>query len=216
MQLHDAQGKRLYLTADERGAFLAAAAKAARPVRTFCGVLHTTGCRVSEALALTPEHVDLPGKAVVFETLKKRRRGVYRAVPVPPGLLDQLDLVHGVREAQPRGKGHADRPLWSWSRMTAWRHVTTVMAAADIPAGPHRSPKGLRRLRRACDLHRCAAQHAQQVDGARHARGDGDLYQRPRRRGAEHRRAHVGMSFAHRYSNCDAARADSRTMEPLN
>ena len=69
-------------------------------------------CRISEALALTPEHVDLPGKAVVFETLKKRRRGVYRAVPVPPGLLDQLDLVHGLREALKRGRGHADRLLW--------------------------------------------------------------------------------------------------------
>ena len=34
--------------------------------------------------------------------------------------------------------------LWPWSRMTAWHHVTAVMAAADIPAGPHRSPKGLR------------------------------------------------------------------------
>ena len=144
MQLHDAQGKRLYLTAAERVAFLAAAAKVARPVRTLCGVLHTTGCRVSEALALTPEHVDLPGKAVVFETLKKRRRGIYRAVPAPPGLLDQLDLVHGVREAWRRGRGHADQPLWPWSRMTAWRHVTAVMAAAGIPAGPHRSPKGLR------------------------------------------------------------------------
>ena len=64
MQLHDAQGKRLYLTADERLAFMAAAARAARPVRTLCAVLHTTGCRISEALALTPEHVDLPGKAV--------------------------------------------------------------------------------------------------------------------------------------------------------
>src|SRR4051794_7071472 len=85
MQLHDPQGKRLYLTAEERRAFLAAAAKAARPVRTLCGVLHTTGCRVSKALALTPERVDLAGKAVVFESLKKRRRGVYRAVPVPPG-----------------------------------------------------------------------------------------------------------------------------------
>ena len=119
MQLHDAQGKRLYLTADERLAFMAAAARAARPVRTLCAVLHTTGCRISEALALTPEHVDLPGKAVVFETLKKRRRGVYRAVPVPPGLLDQLDLVHGLREALKRGRGHAERPLWPCSRMTA-------------------------------------------------------------------------------------------------
>ena len=60
---------------------MAAAARAARPVRTLCAVLHTTGCRISEALALAPEHVDLPGKAVVFEPLKKRRRGVYRAVP---------------------------------------------------------------------------------------------------------------------------------------
>ena len=60
MQLHDAQGKRLYLTTDERLAFMAAAARAARPVRTLCAVLHTTGCRISEALALTAEHVDLP------------------------------------------------------------------------------------------------------------------------------------------------------------
>ena len=36
----------------------------------------------------------------MFEALKKRRQGVYRAVPVPPWLLYQLDLVHGVREAQ--------------------------------------------------------------------------------------------------------------------
>ena len=50
----------------------------------------------------------------------------------------------GLLEAKRRGKDHVDRPLWPWSRMTAWRHVTAVMAtAADIPAGPHRSPKGL-------------------------------------------------------------------------
>lgn len=144
MQLHDASGKRLYLTADERRAFMAAAAKAERPVRTFCAVLHDSGCRISEALALTPERIDLTGQAVVIETLKKRRSGVYRAVPVPPGLLDQLDLVHGVREAQKRGKGHADRPLWPWARNTAWRRVKTVMAQADIADGPHGSPKGLR------------------------------------------------------------------------
>jgi len=144
MQLHDAQGKRLYLTADERQAFMAAAAKAQRPVRTFCAVLHDSGCRISEALALTPERIDLTGQAIVLETLKKRRSGIYRAVPVPPGLIDQLDLVHGVREAQRRGKGHADRSLWPWARNTAWRHVKAVMAAADITDGPHRCPKGLR------------------------------------------------------------------------
>jgi hypothetical protein len=33
-----------------------------------------------------------------FETLKKCQSGIYRAVPVPPALLDALDLVHGIRE----------------------------------------------------------------------------------------------------------------------
>ncbi len=85
MRLHDAEGRRLYLTEEERRAFVLAAAKAPRGVRTFCGVLHATGCRISEALAMTAQQVDLSGRVVVFESLKKRRRGVYRAVPVPPG-----------------------------------------------------------------------------------------------------------------------------------
>ena len=85
MQLFDARGKRLYLTAEERRAFSAAAAKADRPVRTFCAVLHDSGCRISEALALTPERIDLTGQAIVIETLKERRSGVYRAVLEPPG-----------------------------------------------------------------------------------------------------------------------------------
>jgi integrase/recombinase XerD len=112
MQLYDSQGKRLYLTADERRAFIAAAATADRPVRTLCTVLHDTGCRISEALALTSENIDLSGRAVMFESLKKRRRGIYRAVPVPPSLFDTLDMVHGIREAQKRGGGQSDRPLW--------------------------------------------------------------------------------------------------------
>src|SRR5215212_6282747 len=130
MQLFDAEGRRLYLTEDERHAFMAAAGKAPREVRTFCGVLHATGCRISEALALTAQQIDLSGRVVVFESLKKRRRGVYRAVPVPPELLDALDLVHGIREAQRRGQGKA--LLWPWSRMTGF------------PGGPHACPKGLR------------------------------------------------------------------------
>ena len=157
---------------------MTAAFRAEPPVRTFCTVLHDTGCRISEALALTPAHVDLNGRAVIFESLKKRRKGVHRAVPVPPGLLDTLDMVHGLRKAQRRGKGHVERPLWPWARNTAWRQVKAVMLAADIPDGPHRTPqRAASRLRGA--RHRCrrAAQHAQQVDGARHARGDGDLRQ---------------------------------------
>jgi integrase/recombinase XerD len=96
MELYDTQGRRLYLTAEERAAFRAAAKDSTREVRTFCLVLHDTGCRISEALALTPRRFDLSGKAIVFETLKKRRRGIYRAVPVPESMLDTLNMVHGL------------------------------------------------------------------------------------------------------------------------
>src|SRR5215212_1497872 len=142
MQLFDAEGRRLYLTEDERRAFVTAAAMAPREVRTFCGVLHATGCRISEALALTAQQIDLSGRVVVFESLKKRRKGVYRAVPVPPELLDALDMVHGLREAQRCGPTKA--LLWPWSRMTAFRRVAGSHSAAGIPNGPHASPKGLR------------------------------------------------------------------------
>src|SRR3712207_3864255 len=56
MRLFDAEGRRLYLTEEERRVFVLAAAKAPREVRTFCGVLHATGCRISEPLALTPRN----------------------------------------------------------------------------------------------------------------------------------------------------------------
>ena len=50
--LYDEKGPRLYLTPDEREAFLLAAKKSDRQTRTFCQTLHSTGCRISEALCL--------------------------------------------------------------------------------------------------------------------------------------------------------------------
>lgn len=143
--LFSPDGKRLYLTADERQAFILAAQNAKREVRTFCHVLAFTGCRLSEALALTPERVDFSGKTVIFETLKKRRSGVYRAVPVPPELLDSLGMVHRVREIQERRKkAELTALLWDWSRAKAWYVVKSIMADAKIQDGPHQMPKGLR------------------------------------------------------------------------
>jgi integrase len=143
MQLHTAAGARKYLTAEERGAFLRAAEQADRPARTLCMTLAYSGCRLSEALALTVDRVDLAAGVLVFESLKKRRPGVYRSVPVPPALLEALDLVHGIRERQAgRGKGRGIR-LWSWSRMSGWRAVHAVMRQAGLDGVPA-SPKGLR------------------------------------------------------------------------
>jgi integrase/recombinase XerD len=160
MSLHDGSGARKYLTAEERVAFLRAAEHAARDVRTLCMTLVYAGCRLSEALALTVDRVDLAAGSLVFESLKKRRSGIYRAVPVPPALLEALNLVHGIREQQAsRGKGGAGQGsagasrgntgggrgirLWPWSRMTGWRAVHAVMEEARL-SGPHASPKGLR------------------------------------------------------------------------
>ena len=94
MQLYDSAGRRKYLTPAERQEFLRAAENAPHAVRTFCATLAHTGCRISEALALTAARVDLDAGVLVFESLKKRRKGIYRAVPVPPNLLETLEAVH--------------------------------------------------------------------------------------------------------------------------
>ena len=139
MGLHTVEGLRKYVTAGEREAFL----REARTVRTLCMTLTYAGCRLSEALALTIDRVDLAAGVLTFESLKRRRNGVYRSVPVPPALLDALDMVHGIREQQSgKGRGHGVQ-LWPWSRMTGWRAVHEVMVTARLE-GPHASPKGLR------------------------------------------------------------------------
>jgi integrase/recombinase XerD len=70
-KLCDAEGRRLYFTEDERDAFVAAA-RAPREVRTFCGVVHATGCRISEALALMAQQIDLSGRVVKSRTNNRR------------------------------------------------------------------------------------------------------------------------------------------------
>jgi len=137
MRLYDTQGHRLYLTSSERDAFRRAAEHAPRAVRTYCHTLLYTGCRPSEALALTADRVDFQAQALTFESKKKRRPGIYRAVPVPAAFLDALDLVHGIRDRQAKAQ------LWTWSLKTAYTRVIEVMQRAGID-GPQASPKGLR------------------------------------------------------------------------
>lgn len=141
--LYDANGQRKYLPPNERVAFLLAADGAEREIRTFCHTLAFAGCRISEALALTAGRVDLTDGVVVFETLKKRQRGIYRPVPVPPALLDTLNMVHDLKSAQKRRDRGRTVYLWTFARSTAWRNVCAVMKAAKI-SGTHAAPKGLR------------------------------------------------------------------------
>src|SRR5580704_3617750 len=143
MHLYDQNGHRKYLTPAERQSFIRASESALHQIRTFCGTLVHTGCRISEALALTADRVDVDDGVIVIESLKKRRKGIYRAIPVPPTFLDTLDRIHdlkAVRQGEDRGKSVH---LWPWSRPTAWRHVCAVMENAGI-SGLHATPKGLR------------------------------------------------------------------------
>jgi integrase len=90
------------------------------------------GCRVSEALALTIHHVDAERLTLTIKTLK-RRRTVFRTVPVPQAMVDML-------HALPLDTGGR---LWLMHRATAWRLVKATMHRAGI-AGPMACPKGLR------------------------------------------------------------------------
>jgi integrase/recombinase XerD len=90
----DGTGRRKCLTISERNQFLAATKSMAPEVRTFCLTLAYTGARISEILALTPAQVDTAAGMIAIENLKKRRRGVYRAVPIPRSLADELELTH--------------------------------------------------------------------------------------------------------------------------
>jgi len=136
--LYSPYGQRKYLSPEERRAFLSTAANLTRrEVGTLCLVLAHTGCRISEALALTPDAI-IPG-AIVIRSLKKRRgRMMFRELPVPEALVRRLAEVHQFGDAAQH------RRLWPYSRSGAWRLVKAVMCEAGIARGLHATPKGLR------------------------------------------------------------------------
>ena len=120
--LFDRQGNRKYLVARERLAFVRVASKQSKEISTFCLTLAFTGARISEVLSLTSTRLDEADDAIVFETLKRRKIGVFRAVPVPRKLLPLLTSY----AANSSGR------LWPWGRTTAWKIVKTTMRDAGI------------------------------------------------------------------------------------
>jgi integrase len=130
----DRQGSRKYLNDAERRAYFAVAQGEPDALRrSFCLTLFYTGCRISEALNLTGSGIDLSQKCVVFETLKRRQRGLFRPVPIPDSL---TVLLRGLMA------GPNDR-VWPFSRPTAYRMVKRLAAEAGV-AGGMACPKGMR------------------------------------------------------------------------
>jgi integrase len=142
VSLYGPTGGRKYLNAAERQRFIEAARQASPEVRLFCFMLRWSGGRISEVLALTPAAIDIESGIANIHTLKRRRRGIVRQVPLPDGLLSDLDCFFKLREQQGDRELSARR-LWTWSRTTAWRHVKQIMMTAGID-GSHAMPKGLR------------------------------------------------------------------------
>lgn len=132
--LFDGDGRRKYLAPAETRRWLTAAKTADMPTRLFCLMLYYTSCRVSEGLAVTPRHIDAELQRIVFRTLKRRKR-VFRAVPVPMSFVRRLVSLSRTLAADDR--------LFPWSRQTAWRRVKALMLEAGIE-GPQATPRGLR------------------------------------------------------------------------
>ena len=130
--LFDRAGRRKYLTIDEWRAFILAAGRAEPHLKSFCMVLAYTGARVSEVRSLTPQSIDLANKAIVIECLKRRRRGIYRSVPVSAELIALLEVTHNLSTIAEDTEGRTCK-LWPWSRTTAWARVKSVCEQAKIP-----------------------------------------------------------------------------------
>lgn len=142
MNLYEPAGGRKYLNAAERRRFTQAARRAPLDAQLFCLVLSLSGARISEILALTPAAIDFDSGVANITTLKRRRRGLVRQVPLPRKILGELNQAFHLRRAQ-RHPDSACRRIWRWSRTTAWRRVKEVMSEANI-IGSSAMPKSLR------------------------------------------------------------------------
>jgi len=140
--LYDGQGNRKYLIPEEREKYFDAIPEALnREQRTFALMLYYTGCRISEALAVQHSRIDYSRQGVVFQTLKRKKK-VFRFVPLPSTYLEKLDDVHHVQDMQ-KDKASENDKIWDFGRTTGWTAITKVMNEAKIK-GIHAVPKGLR------------------------------------------------------------------------
>lgn len=134
--MFDLKGGRKYLNKSERRAYFRVVRKLKKKSdRAFCLILYYTGCRISEALSLSPSSLDVSEKNVIFETLKRRKKGIFRSVPIPNDFLRLLQSICKNLEPSER--------IWRFSRTTGYRLIKSCMKAAHI-SGAAASPKGLR------------------------------------------------------------------------
>ena len=124
IQLFDQYGDRLYINPDERRKYASVLGELDKFERMFCLMLHHTGCRLQEALNITLGQVDISERCVIIETLKRRRKGHFRQIPLPNDYINELDLVYDLKKLQSnrtKNKKALQQRVWTFSKSTAFR-----------------------------------------------------------------------------------------------
>ncbi|MDH7911335.1 tyrosine-type recombinase/integrase [Winogradskyella sp. SYSU M77433] len=139
MTLHGKGGQRKYLNQEERLIFLEISKKKPIDVKIFSQLLFYTGARIAEIHNLHIFSIDFSNKTVILETLKRRKKGVFREIPLPLSLLNILETyIEGLLKRFPNNQS-----LFLFSLRTASRHIKHIMIEAKI-SGAKSSSRGLR------------------------------------------------------------------------
>jgi integrase/recombinase XerD len=150
MQVNDLidiySGERKYLNREERKAFKKAAIYMEPKIRTFCLMIYYTGCRLGEALEITPDRLDYDGCRVLLRTLKQNRKNPdrpdrYRLVELPFEYIATLESCFKARTR--KGGKTGNKRLWDFTDRTGQNYIKKVMNAAEI-TGKKASSRGLR------------------------------------------------------------------------
>lgn len=141
LSLYTRKGERKYVNRAERRRVLEVMERLERERALFSLLLAWTGGRISEVLALVPISFQIEHHVVALRTLKRRKPHV-REVPIMPGLMAAIDRHFGLMKLQ-QNPETANKRLWNFCRVTAWRVVKGAMLEAEI-VGRAACPRGLR------------------------------------------------------------------------
>lgn len=141
--LFDESGNRKYLTPSERELFYQATAEVPKDWRMFGLMIYYTGCRLSEALNTKVKDIDFSAGVATIGTLKQRKSGVYRQVPLSDDFMRSLDNSFDLRILQKKNSKTRNQFIWGWSRQHGYQVVKKIMDKAELE-GAYAMPKGLR------------------------------------------------------------------------
>ena len=131
--LYTNTGERKYLDESERTRFIDCALQQQDAAGLLGLVLVLSGCRLTEALNLSPSDILEEEGAIVVRSLKKRQKHEFRQIPLPPGTIAELLKL---------GRSNSE-PLFPWQRTQALQHVKKHMRAVGI-SGVKATARGLR------------------------------------------------------------------------